>query len=300
MTLTPTRTLITDAAATGTGIGAFNVIHLETAEALVAAAENAGLPVILQISENCVNYHGALAPISLATLAIAQASSVPVAVHLDHAEDEQLAYAAIDLGFGSVMYDGAHLEYAENVAITARVAERAHAAGVFIEAELGKVGGKDGAHAPGVRTDPTEAVSFVQATGVDALAVAVGSSHAMTERSASLDTALIAELHAALSVPLVLHGSSGASDEQIQAAIRAGMTKINVSTHLNSHFTAAVREQLSKNPAVVDSRKYIAPGRAAITTEAARLLELFALRPATVGTAQAPASASGAQEGTVP
>ncbi|SDS23591.1 class II fructose-bisphosphate aldolase [Microterricola viridarii] len=281
MTLTPTRTLMTDAAAAGTGIGAFNVIHLETAEALVAAAEAAGLPVILQISENCARYHGALEPIALATLAIAGASTAPVAVHLDHAEDEQLAHRAIDLGFGSVMYDGAHLAYAENVAITARVVERAHAAGVYVEAELGKVGGKDGAHAPGVRTDPAEAAAFVAATGVDALAVAVGSSHAMTERSASLDTALIAELRAALDVPLVLHGSSGASDAQIQAAIRAGMTKINVSTHLNAHFTEALRGYLNANPAVVDSRRYIAPGRAAVTAEAARLLELFALRTPT-------------------
>lgn len=278
MTLTPTRSLMTDAAAAGTGIGAFNVIHLETAEALVSAAERAGLPVILQISENCARYHGALEPIALATLAVARASTAPVAVHLDHAEDEQLAYAAIDLGFGSVMYDGAHLEYAQNVEITARVTERAHAAGVYVEAELGKVGGKDGAHAPGVRTNPAEAVGFVAATGVDALAVAVGSSHAMTERSASLDTALIAQLHTALDVPLVLHGSSGASDAQIQAAIRAGMTKINVSTHLNGHFTGAVRDFLAENPAAVDSRKYIAPGRAAVTAEAARLLELFALR----------------------
>ncbi len=276
MTLTPTRTLMNAAAAAGTGIGAFNVIHLETAEALVAAAEHAGLPVILQISENCASYHGALDPIALATLAIAAASSASVAVHLDHAEDEQLAYRAIDLGFGSVMYDGAHLEYNENVAITARVTTRAHAAGVYVEAELGKVGGKDGAHAPGVRTNPAEAVTFVADTGVDALAVAVGSSHAMTDRSASLDTALIAELHAALAVPLVLHGSSGASDAQIQAAIRAGMTKINVSTHLNGHFTRAVRHYLGENPALVDSRKYIAPGRAAVTAEAARLLELFA------------------------
>lgn len=280
MTLTPTRTLMTAAEAAGIGVGAFNVIHLETAEALVGAAERAGLPVILQISENCARYHGALDPIALATLAIASASSAQVAVHLDHAEDEQLASRAIDLGFGSVMYDGARLDYAENVAITARVTARAHAAGVYVEAELGKVGGKDGAHAPGVRTDRAEAVAFVAATGVDALAVAVGSSHAMIERSANLDTELIAELHAALVVPLVLHGSSGASDAQIQSAIRAGMTKINVSTHLNGRFTGAVRQFLGENPGVVDSRKYIEPARAAVTTEAARLLDLFALRGA--------------------
>ncbi|MFC6356982.1 class II fructose-bisphosphate aldolase [Luethyella okanaganae] len=277
MPLNPTRDLMLSATTAGVGIGAFNVIHLETAEALVAGAEAAGLSVILQISQNCASYHGGLEPIAVATLAVARAASVPVAVHLDHAEDEGLAYQAIDLGFGSVMYDGAHLDYAENVAVTARVVERAHAANVYVEAELGKVGGKDGAHTPGVRTDPAEAVAFVAATGVDALAVAVGSSHAMTERSAALDAELIARLHAALDVPLVLHGSSGASDAQITAAIRAGMTKINVSTHLNGFFTSAIRDYLDANPAVVDSRRYLAVGRRAVAEEAARLLSLFAL-----------------------
>ena len=276
MTLTPTRTLMQNASEAGTGIGAFNVIHLETAEALVAGAEQADLPVILQISQNCATYHGALSPIALASLAIAGAASVPVAVHLDHAEDETLARQAVDLGFGSVMYDGAHLPYADNVAATARVTAYAHAAGVFVEAELGKVGGKDGAHAPGVRTDPAEAVAFVAATGVDALAVAVGSSHAMTKRAAALDLELIAQLRAALAVPLVLHGSSGVADAQIVDAIRAGMTKINVSTHLNAFFTAAIRRFLDDNPAVVDSRRYVATGRDAVTGEAARLLTVFA------------------------
>ena len=279
MTLTPTRELMTAAATNGTGIGAFNVIHLETAEALVAAAERAGLPVILQISQNCASYHGGLEPIAVASLAIARAASVPVALHLDHAEDERLAYQAVDLGFGSVMYDGAAQEYDENVAITARVVAYAHARGVYVEAELGRVGGKDGAHAPGVRTDPHEAVAFVAATDVDALAVAVGSSHAMTERVAALDLELISRLHAAVTVPLVLHGSSGVADLQLVGAIRAGMTKINVSTHLNGFFTAAIRGFLVENPSVVDSRKYVAAGRDAITGEAARLLRLFALTP---------------------
>ena len=279
MTLTPTRELMTAAANNGTGIGAFNVIHLETAEALVAAAERAGLPVILQISQNCASYHGGLEPIAVASLAIARAASVPVALHLDHAEDERLAYQAVDLGFGSVMYDGAAQEYDENVAITARVVAYAHARNVYVEAELGRVGGKDGAHAPGVRTDPHEAVAFVAATGVDALAVAVGSSHAMTERVAAPDLELISRLHAAVTVPLVLHGSSGVADLQLVGAIRAGMTKINVSTHLNGFFTAAIRGFLVENPSVVDSRKYVAAGRDAITGEAARLLRLFALTP---------------------
>ncbi|HEU5222391.1 MAG TPA: class II fructose-bisphosphate aldolase [Candidatus Lumbricidophila sp.] len=276
MPLVSTRSIIDGAVAAGRGVGAFNVLHLETAEALVAAAEQSGLPVILQLSENCVSFHGAFAPIAKATLAVAEGSSAQVSVHLDHAEDVDLALAAIDLGFGSVMYDGATREWAENVANTQRVVAAAHAAGVFVEAELGAIGGKDGAHTPGVRTDPDEARQFVGETGVDALAVAVGSSHAMTERTAALDLDLIGRLAAATPVPLVLHGSSGVSDDLIVAGIRAGLTKINVSTHLNKAFTGAIRTYLDENPAVVDSRKYLAAGRTAITAEAARLLTLFA------------------------
>lgn len=278
MPLTPTRQILADATAKRVGVGAFNVLHLETAEAITAAADSAVEPVILQISQNCVAFHGALAPLASACLSLAASASVPVAVHLDHAEDESLAREAIDLGFGSVMFDGSKSAYADNVAATARVAEYAHAHRVLIEAELGEIGGKDGAHAPGVRTDPREAAEFVRQTGVDALAVAVGSSHAMIDRVATLDLELIARLHSALDVPLVLHGSSGVSDEQLVQAVRSGMTKINVSTHLNSVFTGAVREYLAADPIVVDSRRYLRAGRDALRDEAARLLNLFALR----------------------
>lgn len=282
MTLVSARELVTDAAARGTGIGAFNVIHLETAEGLVRASADAGLPVILQISQNCADYHGGLEPIALATLAVARRAQTPVAVHLDHAERPELVDEAIALGFGSVMFDGGALPYDENVALTAAVAERAHAAGVYVEGELGEVGGKDGAHAPGVRTDPDEARAFVAATGVDALAVAVGSSHAMTDRTASLDLELIARLRDALDVPLVLHGSSGVADAVIADAVRAGMTKINVSTHLNGFFTRAIRSTLDADVKLVDSRKYLTPAREALAGEAARMLRLFALETAQV------------------
>ncbi|MCO1339777.1 fructose-bisphosphate aldolase [Kocuria polaris] len=279
MTRTSTLQLLAAARTAGRGIGAFNVLHLETAEALVAAAEEAGLPVILQISENCVRYHGSLGPIGLATIAAAEAASVPVAVHLDHAEDAALAREAIDLGFSSVMYDGAALAYADNVAATAAVVRYAHAAGAAVEAELGEIGGKDGAHAPGVRTDPGEAARFVAETGVDALAVAVGSSHAMRERTARLDVELIARIRGRVEVPLVLHGSSGVSDASLVEAIRAGMTKINVSTHLNGFFTRGVRAALESDGKMVDSRKYLRAGRDGLVPEAARLLRLFAGGP---------------------
>lgn len=275
MTLVTTGELIAGATAAGRAAAALNVVHLETAEALARAAERAGMPVILQISQNCADYHGGLAPIGLATLEIARRSSTPISVHLDHAEREDLVFEAVDLGFSSVMFDGGTLDYDENVVRTAEVTRRCHAAGVFVEAELGEVGGKDGAHAPGVRTDPAEARSFVAATGVDALAVAVGSSHAMHERTAALDLDLIARLREAVPVPLVLHGSSGVPDETLSLAIAAGMRKINVSTHLVGFFTRAVRETLAARPDLVDSRKYVGAGRDAVVPEAARLIRLF-------------------------
>ncbi|MVA76771.1 ketose-bisphosphate aldolase [Auraticoccus sp. F435] len=268
--------LAREAAAQRVGLGAFNVIQLEHATALVRAAEQVGRPVVLQISQNAARYHGALEPVLLATLAVARAATVPVVVHLDHAEDTDLVRRAVELGVHSVMYDGSHLDYEANVASTAEMVAFCHAAGVGIEAELGEVGGKDGVHAPGARTDPEEAAAFVEATGVDLLAVAVGSSHAMTTRDAVLDTELIAALAERLPVPLVLHGSSGVSDEGMQAAIAAGMTKINVSTHLNKVMTAAVRAVLEGPDAPVDPRKWMAPGRQAVQDEAARLLRLYA------------------------
>lgn len=271
MPLTPIGAIVTDAVARGAGVGAFNVIQLEHAEGIVAGAEAAGRPVVLQISENCVRYHGALAPIGRATLAVAEAARVPVAVHLDHATSAELVREAVHLGFESVMFDAASLEYDANVAATAGIARWCHERGVWVEAELGEVGGKDGAHAPGVRTDPDDAAEFVKETGVDALAVAVGSSHAMRTRDASLDFALISAIRSAVRVPLVLHGSSGVPEADLARAVAAGMTKVNIGTHLNKVFTAAVRDRLS-DPDLVDPRKYLGPGRDAVAAAVARLL----------------------------
>ncbi len=264
--------VLAPAAAAGRGLGAFNVFSLEHAEALVAAAVQAEAPVVLQISQNAVRYHRGLAPIALATLALARSVDVPAVVHLDHATDVDLVHEAVKLGFGSVMFDGSTLPYEENVRVTAEVVAHCHAHGIDVEAELGEVGGKDGVHAPGARTRPDEAVDFVAATGIDGLAVAVGSSHAMTERSAALDLELITELRAAVPVPLVLHGSSGVPDHELVRAIRAGVTKINIATHLNHVFTDEVRAVLADQPTMVDSRKYLGPARDAMAAEAARLL----------------------------
>ena len=258
-------------------VGAFNVILLEHAEAIVAGAEKVKLPVVLQISQNCVDYHGALKPIALASKAIAQDSLVNVSLHLDHAESELLVQEALDLGFDSIMFDGSKLDYSSNVQASIRMAQLCRQYGATIEVELGEVGGKDGVHAPGVRTNPVEAQAFVEATGVDLLAVAVGSSHAMTTRDATLDFELISQIAKTVSVPLVLHGSSGVSDEDLQRAVRAGMRKINIATHLNHLFTDEIREILNSDSKIVDPRKYVKSARNKVTDECGRLLQLLAL-----------------------
>jgi fructose-bisphosphate aldolase class II len=276
MPLVPTASLVS------APVGAFNVITLEHAAGIVAGAEAAGRPVILQISQNAVRFHGGrLGPIAAATRAVAAGSSVDVALHLDHVESRELLEEAPLHGFGSVMFDGSGLRYAANVAATAAAVSFGHAHGLWVESELGTVGGKDGAaplppHAPGARTDPAEAVTFVAATGVDALAVAVGSSHARERRDAVLDHELIAALRKAVPVPLVLHGSSGVPDDELRRAVAGGIVKVNIGTALNVAFTDAVR---ALAPQHVDPRKYLAPARDAMAATVAHFLTLLAGTP---------------------
>ena len=264
--------IVGPAAARGRGAGAFNIIGIEHAEAIIAGAEAAGAPVVVAISQNTVRYHGRVEPIAAAALALAGSAAVPVAVHLDHATGDDLVRAAVAVGVGSVMYDASAAPHAQNVAATAEVTRWCHERGVWVEAEIGEIGGKDGAHHPRTRTKPGEAASYAAATGVDALAVAVGSSHAMLTRDAVLDEDLIAAIHRAVPVPLVLHGSSGVPDAGLAAAVAAGMTKINVATQLNKAYTGAVRACLAAEPAVVDPRRYGAAARDAVAAEVTRLL----------------------------
>jgi fructose-bisphosphate aldolase class II len=275
MPLVSTQDIVDKARAQGVGVGAFNVITLEHAEAIVAGAEQADAPVILQISENAVTFHrGQLAPIAAGAAAVATEASVPVSLHLDHVEETALLHQAAGAGMSSVMFDASKLDYDANVTATRAAAEWAHQRGLYLEAELGEVGGKNGAHAPGVRTDPAEAAAYVAATGVDALAVAVGNSHAMTTRTAKLDHKLIAELREAVPVPLVLHGSSGVADEDLRDAVAAGIVKVNIGTILNVAFTAAVRDTL-REPSLVDPRKYLTPARTEMTAVVQRLLSVL-------------------------
>jgi fructose-bisphosphate aldolase, class II len=277
MSRTTSEKLVAEKVNSSTAIGAFNVILLEHAEALVMGAEQSQLPLILQISENCVKYHGALKPISVATIAIAEASTLPISVHLDHAESEELVKQALDLGYDSVMFDGSKLGYKENVQASQRMRALCDSYRATLEVEIGEVGGKDGVHAPGIRTKPAEARDFANETGANLIAVAVGSSHAMATRDASLDFQLIRDIATEVKIPLVLHGSSGVSDADLQEAVRSGMRKINIATHLNGIFTDRVRAELDKNPSLTDPRKYIGQSRDDVSNEVARLLRLLNL-----------------------
>jgi fructose-bisphosphate aldolase class II len=279
--LVTTGELVTRAATTRSAVAAFNVITLEHIEAVITGAESLDAPVVLQVSENAVKFrHGRLFPLARAAVTAAEHAAVPVALHLDHVQSDELLRQAADAGFGSVMYDAAHLPYAENLAATRGAADWAHSQGLWIEAELGEVGGKQGrppldAHAPGARTDPAEARAFAADSGVDALAVAIGSAHAMTEQTATLDHDLLTRLSTALDVPLVLHGSSGVRDEELTVAVAGGIAKVNVGTALNLAMTGAIREFLAAHPEVVDPRKYLSAGRDAMVEATRRIIRLL-------------------------
>ncbi|MGW0613647.1 class II fructose-bisphosphate aldolase [Streptomyces sp. NPDC002788] len=281
MPLTTTGELVTRAVNARSALASFNIITLEHVEAVIAGAESVRAPVVLQVSENAVRFRGGrLLPLARAAVAAAEHATVPVALHLDHVRSDALLYQAAEAGFSSVMYDAARLPYEENLAATRAAVDRAHSRGLWIEAELGQIGGKNGrppldAHAHGARTDPDEARAFVADSGVDALAVAIGSAHAMTTRTAALDHALLERLSAALDVPLVLHGSSGVPDDELTAAVAGGITKVNVGTALNIALTGTIRGFLTEHPEAVDPRGYLTVAREAMTRTVARTLRIL-------------------------
>ncbi|MCN9240364.1 class II fructose-bisphosphate aldolase family protein [Streptomyces sp. RY43-2] len=285
MPLAATGELVAAAAAARGAVAAFNVITLEHIEAVIAGAERVDAPVVLQVSENAVKFrHGRVLPLARAAAEAAERAAVPVALHLDHVRDDDLLRQAARAGFSSVMYDAARLPYQENLAATRAATDWAHAQGLWIEAELGRIGGKNGEappdpHAPGARTDPGEAAAFVADSGVDALAVAIGSTHAMTTRTAALDHGLLKRLSATLDVPLVLHGSSGLPDEELTGAVAGGIAKVNIGTALNVAMTGAIREFLAAHPTAADARTYLGAGRDAMAGAVARLIRVLGAVP---------------------
>jgi fructose-bisphosphate aldolase class II len=248
------------------GVVAFNVIGLEHAEAIVAGATRERAPVILQISENAIKYHlGELEPVGLACAELARRAPGRVALHLDHATSFALCERAHAAGFTSVMFDASAMAFDDNIRETKRLAAWAHGAGIAIEGELGVVGGKDGIHSSvDGMTDPARAADYIAATGLDALAVAVGSEHGMRARTARLDLPRIDRIRANVAVPLVLHGASGVADALLAEAIAHGISKVNIATQLNQAYTRAVRASLASDPDVVDPRRYGAEGRDAM------------------------------------
>ena len=258
-----TKEMLRAAQAGKYAIGAFNCENMEMAMAIVAAAEAQHAPVMLQTTPSTVSYAG-LDVYYANVRALAERASVPVALHLDHGSSYQLAIDAMAAGYSSVMIDGSHETFEDNIAVTRRVVEEAKAKNIPVEAELGKVGGKeddlDGGAGTGY-TDPADAVEFVKATGVDSLAVAIGTAHGVYVGTPVLDVARLAEIRRALeaagvSIPLVLHGASGLTDESVRECIAEGICKVNFATELRQAYTAGVKEVLAKDPAVYDPKKY--------------------------------------------
>ncbi|WP_165396129.1 class II fructose-bisphosphate aldolase [Streptomyces sp. F001] len=275
MPLVTTGALVTRAAAARAAVAAFNIITWSTSRRSSRAPSPSAHP---SSSRSARTRSGSATDDCSRSPARRRRRTGrrTVALHLDHVQSDALLRQAPDAGFSSVMYDASRLPYQENLAATRAAADWAHAQGLWIEAELGEVGGKDGrppldAHAPGARTDPAEARAFVTDSGVDALAVAIGSTHAMTTRTATLDHALLKRLSGTLDVPLVLHGSSGPDDE-LTAAVAGGITKVNVGTALNIAMTGAIREFLTAHPQAVDSRSYLSVGREAMARAVARII----------------------------
>lgn len=258
-----TKEMLRAAQAGKYAIGAFNCENMEMAMAIVAAAEAQRAPVMLQTTPSTVSYAG-LDMFYANVRALADRASVPVALHLDHGSSYELAINAIAKGYSSVMIDGSHESFEDNIAVSRRVVEQAKAKDIPVEAELGKVGGKeddlDGGSGNGY-TDPADAVEFVKATGVDSLAVAIGTAHGVYVGTPVLDVARLAEIRKALeaagvSIPLVLHGASGLTDESVRECIAEGICKVNFATELRQAYTAGVREVLAKDPDVYDPKKY--------------------------------------------
>ncbi|MCK9223202.1 MAG: class II fructose-1,6-bisphosphate aldolase [Limnochordia bacterium] len=270
--------LVKDAQLRGYAVGAFNLNNLEILHAIVQAAEEEKAPVILQASQGGLKYAGLDYIVAMAKVAAKQAS-VPVALNLDHGTSFEQAVKCIRAGFSAVMIDGSHWSFKENIELTRKVVEVAHPSGVSVEGELGRIGGTEDdisvSDKDAIYTDPDEAVTFVEITGVDALAVAVGTAHGVYKGVPKLDFERLADIRARVEVPLVLHGASGVPDESIQRAVQIGITKINIDTELRVAFSQTLKKYLEENPDVIDPRKIIGPSRDSMREVVRSKMKLF-------------------------
>lgn len=278
MALVPVSELLKQAEAGGYGIGAFNCNNMEIVQAIMAAAEAEHAPVIMQASQGAIKYAGIDYIVAMAKLA-AERARIPAALHLDHGTSFEQVVQCIRAGFSSVMIDGSKLPLAENIALTRRVIDLARAVGVSVEAELGKIGGTEDditvSEREALFTDPGEAGFFVRETGVDALAVAVGTAHGQYKGVPELDFNRLEKIKSEAKIPIVLHGSSGVPDEAIREAIRLGVRKVNIDTNIREAFTAAARKVLTVNPQEIDPRKVLAPAREAAIAVIREKIRIF-------------------------
>lgn len=272
MAFVTTREMLLKAQEGGYAVGAFNTENMEMAQGIIAAAEELNAPVIVQTTPGTLKF----APPSCFAgfvARLAQEARVPVALHLDHGSSYELAEQCARAGYTSLMIDGSLLPFAGNVALTRRVV--AMACGLPVEAELGTVGGKEDDHeAQAQYTDPAEAKSFVEETGISSFAVAIGTAHGVYKGKPQLDLNRLEAIRAALSIPLVLHGTSGVPDEQVRACIARGICKVNYATDLRIAFTSGVKECIASYPDAYDPKKYLAAGRDAVHARVRELIRL--------------------------
>lgn len=259
----------------GFAVGAFNTANLEMTQAIIWAAEELHAPVIVQTSEKAISYAG-MKEISALVTTMAKSAKVPVVFHVDHGRTHQVLYDAIESGYSSIMFDGSHLEFEDNIKWTQEMVRRAHAKGISVEAELGRVGGvEDGIEgaAEGM-TDPSLAVEFVKRTHCDALAVGIGNNHGKPKEGEYLHLDRLEAIRQVVSVPLVLHGASGTPEADIKKAIKLGITKINIDTDLRLAFAAAEREVL-KQKDIYDPREILQPATDAVKEVVMHKISLF-------------------------
>lgn len=270
MSLVNSKELLLDAQKNQYAIGAFNVENMEMMQAVIAAAEAENAPVILQTTPSTLKYADTSLYFAMAN-AVAEKASVPVVIHLDHGNSFELCQKAAKDGYTSLMIDGSKLPLDENIQLAKRVVEMAKTYRVCpsVEAELGKLGGKEDdvevKSGEDTCTDPLEAVRFVEESGIDSLAVAIGTAHGFYKGTPKLEFERLAEIRNNVSVPLVLHGSSGIPDEDIRKAISLGICKVNFATELRAAYTDAVKTCIAQEPSVYDPKKYGALAREAVT-----------------------------------
>ena len=260
--LVTSKQIILDAQKGGYAIGAFNVENMEMVMAVIAAAEEAKSPVLMQTTPGTVKFAGLPMYYHMAKAA-AENASVPVAIHLDHGDSFERAMAAYRVGYTSIMIDGSKLDFESNIALTKSVADACHAGGVPVEGELGRVGGKEDDLDNGDEnpyTDPAEAKEFVERTGVDYLAIGVGTAHGVYKGTPQVNMEVLSSIKEVVDIPLVLHGTSGVPDEQVSECVRRGICKVNYATDLRIAFTKGVKEYMAENPEAFDPKKYGAKG----------------------------------------